>query len=131
MLPKRSMSWGGYFRLKTPAYRLFILREISSVFNAIYAVLLAVLVYQLHGSKAAYEETLSVIWSMPMLLLHLVAIAFAVLHTITWFNATGTAIVVRRGEERLPDWALAVPTYAAWMIASGAVIWLLSRGLHG
>jgi len=98
------------------------------VFNALYAVLLLALLYAHSRGKAGYDDLLGVLWSMPMLLLHLVALAFVLLHTTTWFNATGTAIVVRRGEEKLPMWALAVPTYAAWVVVTCMVVWLLERG---
>jgi fumarate reductase subunit C len=125
-MKKRSRPWGEY--LKQNAYRIFVLREVSSLFNAIYIVFFIVLLFLLGEGKDSYREFLSVLWSPPMMILHVVALAFALLHTVTWFNATGKAIVVRRGEERLPEAALAIPNYVAWAVVTVFIFWFLNHG---
>ena len=109
-------------------YVIFILRELSAVANALYVVFLLVLVARAGEGPEAYADFLAFLWSTPMLAVHAIALAFTVLHTVTWFNATGKAIVVRRGEERLPDAALAIPLYATWAIVSALLIWVVTRG---
>ena len=128
MLPKRTWSWAEYMSLKKGAYRVFMLREISCLFNALYMVFLIVMLHDLRGPKADYDAFLALLWSPAMLPLHVVALAFALLHTITFFNAMGKAIVIRTGEERISEGGMAVPAYAAWVVATLFVVWFLGHG---
>ena len=123
---KRPVSPADFF--KRAPYVIFLLRELTSVANALYVVLLLVLLARLGEGREAYEAFLAFLWSPAMLAVHVVSLPLAVLHTVTWFNATGKAIVVRRGEERLPDVALAVPNYAAWAVVSILLAWAVLRG---
>ena len=63
-----------------------------------------------------------------MVPLHVLALGFSVMHTVTWFNATGKAIPIRRGEERFPDALLAAPNYVAWVLVSALVLRAVLRG---
>ncbi len=123
---KRPMSKTWY--MKNRAYQIFILRELSSVFNALYVVFALVMLWNLMRGKAAFDAFLAVLWSPAMIPLHVIALGFALLHTITWFNATGKAIVVRFGEERLPESALAIPNYIAWAAVTAFLFWFLGHG---
>lgn len=108
--------------LKHPAYLKFMVREFTSVFIAGYCIVLLVLMYRAeHGGAGfqAFYESLSHPVSVG---LHLVALGFALFHSITFFNLTPRALVVRRGEERLPDAAIAGAHYAAWVVVSVVVI---------
>jgi succinate dehydrogenase subunit C len=114
--------------LRSRAYVVFMLRELTSVFNALYMVFLLILLYSLSQGPEACAAFLAFLGAPGMIVLHLVALGFSVLHTVTWFNATGKAIVIRRGEERLPDAALVAPNYAAWVLVSTFVLWIVLRG---
>jgi fumarate reductase subunit C len=123
---KRPVSPLDYFR-KGP-YFVFMLRELTSLFNALYLVFLLLLLHKLGAGREAYAAFLGLLWSPGMIGLHVVALGFSILHTVTWFNATGKAIVIRRGGERLPDAALAVPNYVAWALVSLFLFWIVLRG---
>ena len=109
--------------LKRPAYLKFMVRELSSVFIAGYCVFLLVVLYRAKPAGAvsfrAFYESLSHPISIG---LHLVALFFALFHTITFFNLTPRALVVRRGEERVPDLVIAGVHYAAWVLVSVLVL---------
>ena len=62
------------------------------------------------------------------ILFHVVGLAFALLHTITWFNLTPKAMAVWKGEERLPPAMMIVPNYIAWIVVSGVVTWVVLAG---
>jgi fumarate reductase subunit C len=62
------------------------------------------------------------------LALNAVSLAFVVFHTVTWFNLAPKAMVVRLRGKRLPNLAIAGPNFAAWLVISAAVTWILLRG---
>jgi fumarate reductase subunit C len=57
-----------------------------------------------------------------------VAFLFVLFHTITWFNLTPTAMVVRVRGKRVPDKIVAGSNYIVWVLLSGIVAWILTRG---
>ena len=114
--------------LKRGPYVVFMLREFTSLFNALYGLLLLLLLSKWSESSEAYDAFLAFLGSPWMIPLHVVALASSVLHTVTWFNATGKAVVIRWGEARLSDAALAAPNYAAWALVTVLVLRLALRG---
>ena len=114
--------------LKRSSYTLFMLRELSSVFVAGYVVLFLLMIRRLSQGPAEYEAFLTSLQSPLAILFHVVALAFALLHTITWFNLTPKAMAVWRGEERLPAAMMIVPNYVAWIVVSGVIVWFVLRG---
>lgn len=114
--------------LKRKPYFLFMLREISSVFIAVFLILLLVMINRLSQGPEAYESFLAGFRSPGAILFHVVVLAFALLHTITWFHLTPKAMAIWRGEERLPGKVIIGSNYLAWILISGVVLWLISRG---
>ncbi len=114
--------------LRNRAYFLFMVRELTSVFIAAYAILLLLLLYELRLGREAYEEYLGLLRAPGMLVFHLVVLAAALYHAITWINITPKVIVVRRGEQRIPATVIAGVNYAAWIVISALVAWLVMRG---
>lgn len=106
----------------------FVLREITSVFVAFFAV---VSLWQLHAlgeGPEAYAHFMARLKSPLFLALHGVTFLFVLFHSITWFNLAPTAMVVRLRGKRVPDFVIAGLNYLAWLVASAAVAWLLLRG---
>jgi len=114
--------------LKRTPYLLFMLRELTSVFIAAYVVLFLVMIRRLSEGQAAYELFLNGLRSPLAISFHVVALAFALFHTITWFHLTPKAMAVRIGEERVPPALIIAPNYVAWVVVSAAVAWILLRG---
>ncbi len=108
--------------LRKPAYTRFMIRDLTSVFIAGYCVFLLVLMYRAEypgfdGFYASLKSPVSVV-------LHLIALFFAVYHSITFFNLTPRVLVVFRGEERLSDSVIAAVHYAAWVVASLVLLFI-------
>ena len=114
--------------LQRGAYVFFMVREITSVFVAAYLVIFLVMIHRLHQGQAAYDSFREALKSPLAILFHVVALAFALFHTCTWFNLTPKALVVRRGEEKLPPAAIIVPNYLAWIVISGVICWFVLKG---
>ena len=114
--------------LQRRPYLIFMLRELSSVFVAGYVVLLLVMIHRVSQGPEAYASFLETLKSPVAIFLHVIALAFALLHTITWFNLTPQAIAVRRGEDRLPPGLVIAPNYVAWAVISAIVAWFVLKG---
>jgi fumarate reductase subunit C len=98
--------------------KLFMIRELTSLFVAGYAVFLLVLFARVHDATA-FADTLR---SRAALLFQIVALPFVIFHSVTWFNLTPKAMVVFRGEERLNPVVIAGAHYALWVIVSIVVL---------
>ncbi|MBI4484185.1 MAG: fumarate reductase subunit C [Acidobacteria bacterium] len=127
MKPGLRRTMGSKWWLWRGAYFLIMLRELSSVFIAAYLVFLLVLLHKVREGPAAYDAYLDFLWSPTMIVFHIVALAFATMHTITWFNLTPKAVVVRRGEERLHPALIAGPNYIAWVTVTALILWIVLK----
>lgn len=83
--------------MKKRSYFIFVLRELSCVFVAWFAVFLMIMVFAIGRGEAAYQSFLSWAASPVVIVINIVALAFAILHTVTWFALTPQAMVVRFG----------------------------------
>ncbi len=112
--------------LQNRRYLLYMLREISSVFTAIWIILLLVQLAQLGGGRQAYQGFVDgALRSPAVILFSVVTFCFALLHSITWHQIAGVVQVVRVGERELPPRYVSAAAHAAWLIATvviGAVI---------
>jgi fumarate reductase subunit C len=114
--------------LKRTSYLLFMLRELSSVFVGGYVVIFLMMIRNLSRGPAEYEAFMAMLRSPVAILFHVVALAFALLHTITWFNLTPKAMAVWKGEERLPPAMMIIPNYVGWVVVSGIIAWVVLAG---
>lgn len=113
--------------LTSRAYFLFVVRELTSVFIAAYLVFFLILLRRLDAGPDAYAAYLRFLRAPGMILFHVVALAAAVYHSITWFRLAPQALVVRVGGRRVPARAVVWANYALWAAASAFVAWLVLR----
>jgi fumarate reductase subunit C len=114
--------------LRKASYTWFVLRELTSVFVAWVSVLLLLQLRALAQGPEAWARLMARLASPPFMVLDAVAFLFVVIHAVTWFNLAPTAMVVRVRGTRVPDRAVAAANYAAWLVLSLAVGWILTRG---
>jgi len=114
--------WLGQWR-----YLKFILRELSSVFVAAVVVMTLFQLRALRAGPAAYARFEHRLHSPVLIALSMISLFFVLFHSITWFNLTPHAMPVRVQGKRLPEWMIAAPNYAAWVVVSVAVSWLVLR----
>jgi fumarate reductase subunit C len=110
--------------LRKRSYRLFMLRELTAVFVAGYALFLLALLYQASQGQEAFSGFVQGLKSPVSIVLHLIALAMALYHTVTWFNLTPKAMVVWRGEQQVSPLLIAGVNYVVWVVVSGLVVWL-------
>jgi fumarate reductase subunit C len=111
--------------LRRRSYFLFVLRELSSVFVALFAGTLLWHLAALRAGPEAYAEWLATLRSPGVLTLHAVALVFVVFHAVTWFLLVPQAVDLRPRGKRVPDRVLAVASFAIWLLASVAIGWIL------
>jgi fumarate reductase subunit C len=104
--------------LKKRSYFLFILREFSAVFVAIAAVTTILQVRALSNGPAAYAGFQDLLASPLVIVLALVTLAFALLHTITFFLLAGRILVIPVGEKPVPARAVVLGHFAGWAVVS-------------
>jgi fumarate reductase subunit C len=98
---------------------LFMVRELTSVFAALYAVLLLVVIGTAAWGTPTFDRFYNGILRQPwMITLQLLAFVFVVYHSVTWFNLTPKIMVVWRGEEKVSPVLIAGANYAAWLLVS-------------
>jgi fumarate reductase subunit C len=139
--------------LKKRSYFLFVLRELSSIFVAWFAVFLVIMVVAIGRGEASYQNFMNWASSPVVIAINLLALAFLVLHTVTWFALTPQAMVVRgpggrrvmamrevnvagrrvpaatsiRVGGRLPASVVIASQYAGLIVVSAFLIWLVLR----
>jgi succinate dehydrogenase subunit C len=116
--------------LKDRAYMKFVVRELTSVFVAYFAVLFLWQIRAVMHGPDAYAQFMARLKTPLFLTVNIVAFLFVLYHTITWFNLTPTAMVVRVRGQRVPDTIVAGSNYVAWVIVSVIVAWIFIRGIR-
>lgn len=119
----REVSRYGWF-LRHPRYLRYMAREVTCVFIGLHAVILLVALRRLSEGREAYEAFLQNLTGPAGVVLQLVVLAFAVYHSTSWFNVTPKAMPVLIGENFLPGAVIVGAHYAAWLVASLAVLFL-------
>src|SRR5262245_47829026 len=100
------------------AYTKFMLRELTALAVAGYAIVLVCMVSSLGAGPEAFAEFVEALKSPLALAFHGIALAAALFHTATWFNAAPKALVVQIGENKVPGTIIAGGMYVAWLVAS-------------
>ena len=109
------------------SYLVFVLRELSSLFVAWLVLYLLLFVRAVGRGEEAYGEFLDWAASPWLVVLNVMAFAFVVLHTITWFALTPAAMVLVVGGRRVPSAAIIGGLYVALAVVSAVVYWLVAR----
>jgi fumarate reductase subunit C len=121
--PRMSVLWW----VRKRSYLLFILRELSSVAIAWFVVFLLLAVRAVGQDESAYERFLDLAGQPWVVTINVLALAFVLLHVVTWFDLTPKAMVARIGGRRVPGWAILASQYVGLAVVSGFVYWLLVR----
>ena len=101
-----------------------MLRELSAVFVALYALSYLVGLYRLSQGKESYEAYLSMLQHPAVLVFLVVSLVFCLLHTVTWIHLTPIVMVVRLGRKVIPAKLVLAANYLGWIVISG-ILWYL------
>jgi fumarate reductase subunit C len=109
------------------SYFVFAMRELSSIFIAWFVLYLVLFLYAVGRGEAAYQGFLDWASSPWVTVPNVVALAFVLLHTVTWFSLTPKAVAVRVAGRRVPAWHIVAGQYSGLVVVSGFVFWLVTR----
>ena len=112
--------------LKRRSYFVFVMRELSSLFIGWWVLFLLILIGSVVRSEAAYGDFLDFAANPAVVVLNLVALAFVVLHVVTWFALTPKAMDVRLGDRAVPSWLVVVSQYAGLAVVSAVIYWVVT-----
>ena len=124
-VPSYQRRIGVFWWVHKRTYFMFVMRELSSLFVAWFVVYLLMFVAAVGGGQQTYEKFLDRASSPLMLAVNAVALAFIVLHTVTWFALTPLALVLRLGGRRVPGAAIIAAQYAGLAVVSAFIYWLV------
>ena len=108
--------------LKKGSYFIFMMRELSSVFVAIYSIFLIIQICSISEGPEKYNAWLVVSQSWWMILIHIVIGAFVLLHMITWFRISGRIF----GAKPLTPGMVTVANYIVWVVVSVVIIYFVA-----
>ena len=110
-----------FWWLETAPFRRFVIRELTSVFVAVYSVILLLFLLALSRGQAAYEGFLRWLDLPGIVVLHVVILAAVLYHTVTSIQLASQIQEVRLGGKALPPSFLAGGLAAGWVVASAVV----------
>ncbi|WP_022940907.1 fumarate reductase [Psychromonas hadalis] len=104
--------------MKQLFYTKYMIREGSSVFITLYSLILAWGVLRLSQGEVAFNGWMASLQNPLMIILHLIALALALYHTITWFSLAPKAVDLWIKGKRLDDKVIISGHYATFIIAT-------------
>ena len=110
--------------LRKRNYMLFMLREFTSVFIAAYLVVLMIALFRMGQGGQPAAEFAEAMQSPGWIVFHVVALIFAVYHSVTWFISSAVVLSVRLGTREAPRWLVAGGHIGAWLVVSAVVLYL-------
>ena len=101
-----------------PRYVRYLVREFSCLFIGGWTLLMVWGLKQLADGPAAWAAFLECLQSPASIVFHVVALGFALYHSVTWFNLTPKALPVQVGERFLPGAVIAGAHFVVWAFLS-------------
>ena len=99
-------------------YMRYMAREVTSIFIGIYTIILLVGLARLSEGQAQYEGFLAALRQPSSIVFHVLALAFSLYNSFTWFNVAPKALPIQVGEGFMPDSVVAGGHYVVWVLLS-------------
>ena len=104
--------------LKKKNYLLYMLRELTAVFAALWVVLFLAMLPQLKTNPAVMRSPIWIAFS-------LIALLFVLYHAFTWFNLMGAVLYFRPGTAPIPGGLIVASMMVVWIVVSVLLIAIL------
>lgn len=119
--PSKTRWW-----LRQPRYIRYMMREVSSFFIGIYGLILIAGLHRMSQGQAEYESFLATARGPLGLTFAVIAFAFAMYHSYSWFQVTPKAMPLMVGKKKVPGAVIVGAHWVGFLIVSAA-LWLLVR----
>ena len=117
-----------YWWLHQWSYLKFVLRELSSIFVALFVVITLLQLRALSHGPQAYADFQTWMKTPAVIAVNAVSFVFVLFHVVTWFHLAPRAMAVRFAGKRVPGFLIVGANYAAWVAISVVVAWFLRGG---
>lgn len=104
--------------LKSRRYFLFMVREVTSVFVALYVLLFLYEIFLLSKGPVVHGLFQESLRSTPFVAFYVIALLFALYHSWTWLGLAAKIQVVKIGSSTVPPLFVALGAYASWIVAT-------------
>lgn len=112
--------------LKHPFYRKYMVREATSIFVGIYAVILLEGLMGLASGEAAFNAWLQAMQNPAAVIFHFIALAAALYHTVTWFKVAPKVMpVIIIGKQKVTEKTITTAHYVAAVILYSILLWMV------
>ncbi len=108
-------------------YFIFMMRELSAVFIALFLFQFMQIPGHLADHGAMWGECREWFLKPGVIAFNSVALVFAVLHTVTFFQAGAVIMPLKIGGKKVPTAALVAGNLGAWLGFSAILVFLLLR----
>ena len=108
---------------KRPRYMRYMAREVTCIFIGIYTIILLVGLARLSEGQTQYEGFLAALRQPLSIMFHVLALAFALYNSFTWFNVAPKALPIQVGEQFMPDSVVSGAHYVVWILLSLFIIY--------
>ena len=108
--------------LRRRSYFLFMVRELSSVFIAIFLIVFLVQIYQLTEGQQSYTAFIQRLGSPGWITFHVVALLFALYHSFTWFQSSSVVLQIKIGRQEISRPVVMGLHIGAWIVASAVIL---------
>lgn len=115
-MPKASW-WLGQRR-----YQLYMAREVSCVFIGLYSLGMTLGLVCLAIGPVAWGSFLDLMFSAPFVLFHALALAFTIVHSVSWFFLAPKAMRIPRGNGFVPAQTVLRGHLAVWAVVSLVIL---------
>jgi fumarate reductase subunit C len=106
-----------------PRYLRYMAREFSCLFIGGWTLLMVWGLKALSEGPLAWAAFLELLKTPASIAFHVLTLAFAAYHSVTWFNLTPKALPLQVGEEFVPDWVISGAHFAAWAVVSAGLLY--------
>ena len=111
--------------MRNGRYKRYMLREVTCLLVGFYSFLMIWAVAALAAGPDQWKGFLESQQNVLMVIVHAVSLIYFLIYmTFDWFKLAPKAMPVQLGEKRLPDSAIVIGHYAAWVVVSLFVFWL-------
>lgn len=117
-----------YFRRKSPTwwlrnikYFMFMMRELSSAFIGAFLLLFLYELFLISKGEAVFNQFQTSLRSPAFIVFYVIALIFALYHTVTWFGVVGRIQQVKVGKTKVPPSLVTASAFAGWIVVSIAI----------
>lgn len=112
--------------LRNGRYKVYVARELASFLVAFYSFyVICALGIIAAGDAGRWDSFIAAQQSTGWVVFHALALLyFLFFQTFPWFKLAPKAMAVQVGDKKVPDQAIIIGHYVAWVAVSAFILWL-------